>query len=103
MTSLAYNSALELAEKIKKQEISSRELTQLYIDRIEKYDGDINAVVVRTFEDALARADEADQAAEHRASPVHTFFVGRLDKQAERRVAAVRDLEGFRTLAGDTG
>ena len=64
MTSLAYDSALKLAEKIKKQEVSARELTQLYIDRIEKYDGDVNAVIVRTFEDALARAEQADQAAQ---------------------------------------
>ena len=64
MTSLAYDSALNLAEKIKKQEVSARQLTQLYIDRIEKYHGDVNAVIVRTFEDALARAEQADQAAQ---------------------------------------
>jgi amidase len=62
MASLAHLSALELAENIKTGKISSVELTQLYIDRIEKYDGDINAVVVRTFDDALARAQAADTA-----------------------------------------
>ncbi len=63
MTSTAYESALELAAKIKAQELSSRELTELYIARIEKYDGDVNTVIVRTFDDARARADEADEAA----------------------------------------
>jgi len=64
MSEPAHLSALELARKIKDKEISSVELTQLYIDRIEKYDGEINAVVVRTFEDALARAKIADQVVE---------------------------------------
>lgn len=62
MTELAFASALELAGRIKAGEISSRELTELYIERIEQYDGDINAVIVRIFEKALADADAADAA-----------------------------------------
>ena len=62
MSSFAYRSALELAAAIKSREISSVELTQLYIDRIEKYDGDVNAVIVRTFDHALAAAERADRA-----------------------------------------
>mgnify|MGYP000338322405 CR=1 FL=1 len=38
---LYHLSATELANKIKSKEISSKELTQLYIDRIKKFDGDI--------------------------------------------------------------
>jgi amidase len=60
MSSIAYLSALELAKKIKEKQISSVELTQHYIDRIEKYDDVINAVVVRTFDDALEKAAAAD-------------------------------------------
>ena len=41
---------------------SVHELTELYIQRIEQYDNEINAVVVRTFDAALAAADHADQA-----------------------------------------
>ena len=41
-----YLSALEIAEKIKSKEISSLELTQHFIDRIEKYDDKINSVIV---------------------------------------------------------
>jgi len=62
MSSFAYRSALELAAAIKSREISSVELTQLYIDRIEKYDGNVNAVIVRTFDHALAAAERADRA-----------------------------------------
>ena len=62
MSSIAYLSALELASKIRDKQISSVEITQHYIDRIEKYDDSINAVVVRTFEDALEKAAAADAA-----------------------------------------
>ena len=59
---IAFESAIQLAARIRNKEISSRELTELYIERIEKYDDQINAVVVRTFEDARAAADAADAA-----------------------------------------
>jgi amidase len=59
---LYHLSATELANKIKSKEISSKELTQLYIDRIEKYDDDINAVVVRMFDRGIEDADKADDA-----------------------------------------
>ena len=55
-------SATELVNKIKSKEISSKELTQLYIDRIEKYDDDVNAVVIRMFDKALQDAEKADEA-----------------------------------------
>ena len=65
--------AYELADKIKNKEISSLELTQHFIDRIEKYDGKINAVVVRTFEDALEAAKKADDTISKKNSlgPLH--------------------------------
>ncbi len=62
MTDYAFASATELVAAIKGKEISSLELTDLYIDRIEKYDGDINAVVVRDFERAREAASAADAA-----------------------------------------
>ena len=59
---IAFESAGQLAKRIRKKEISSRELTELYIERIEKYDNQINSVIVRTFEQARAAADAADAA-----------------------------------------
>ena len=69
----AHLSALELAQKIRDKEISSVELTQTYIDRIEKHDGEINAVVVRTFDDAMKQAKLADEAIEkgEKLGPLH--------------------------------
>ena len=59
---LHYLPAHVLAEKIKNKEISSLELTQHYIERIEKYDGDINSVIVKIFDEAILAAKEADEA-----------------------------------------
>ena len=58
---IAFKSAIELAAMIRDKQISSRELTQYFIDRIEKYDSEINAVVVKDYDRALASADEADR------------------------------------------
>ena len=60
MSDIAFLPANDLAKKIQNKEFSSVELTQLYIDRIEKYDDDVNAVVVRLFEQGLADAHNAD-------------------------------------------
>ena len=60
MSHPAFLDAGELARKIRAGEISSLELTEHYINRIERLDGSINAVVVRDFERALSAASKAD-------------------------------------------
>lgn len=61
--SLAFLSATALAEKIRSGAVSSVALTECFIERIERLDKAINAVVVRTFKDARRAALAADQAA----------------------------------------
>ncbi|MEM1247863.1 MAG: amidase family protein [Acidobacteriota bacterium] len=61
-TAHAHSGLQELASKIREREISSVELTQYLIDRIEKRDEALNAVVVRNFERALDAARAADEA-----------------------------------------
>jgi amidase len=56
MDKIAYLSAKDLVSEIKSKSISSVELTELYINRIEEYDVAINAVVVRTFDQVLEDA-----------------------------------------------
>ena len=60
MTEFAFRSACGLAQALRSGEVSSLELTDYFIARIEKYDGDINAVVVRDFERARDEARIAD-------------------------------------------
>jgi len=62
MTELAFRSAVDLARMIRDREIGCLELLEHYLGRIERFDGKINAVVVRDFEAARRRAGEADAA-----------------------------------------
>ena len=58
----AFKSAIELAQMIRDKEISSVELTQYFIDRIERFGATLNTVVVRDFDRALSAARNADDA-----------------------------------------
>ncbi len=62
MTLSIFSGATELVAAIKRKEMSSVELTRQYIQQIESRDDEINAVVVRDFERALAAAQSADAA-----------------------------------------
>ncbi len=59
---LFYSSATQLASALQKGEISSRELLESYIARIQAKNPQINAVVAMDLEAARLRADAADQA-----------------------------------------
>ena len=59
---LAYSSAGDLVKKIAGRRVSSRELVDSAISRIEALDPKINAVVVRDFERARSAAHAADAA-----------------------------------------
>src|SRR5581483_6095017 len=55
---LAFTPALELAEHIRARDVSSVELVELYLERIEQYDDSLNAYVTVDAEGALAAAHE---------------------------------------------
>ena len=59
---MAYRAAAELVEALAKRRVSSRELVDSAIARIEALDSKINAVVVRDFDRARAAAAAADAA-----------------------------------------
>jgi len=56
-------SALELAAMIRGREVSSREVVQAHLDRVEAVNPHVNAIVRLLPEQALAAADEADRLA----------------------------------------
>ncbi len=62
MSDIAFQPAHKLATAIRNKKISSRELLQLYFDRIDRYNKDLNAIVVQDRESALAVATAADNA-----------------------------------------
>jgi amidase len=58
-----FASATDLLTALRAGRVSSSDLTDLYIRRIERHDGRLNAVVVRDFERARQRARAADESA----------------------------------------
>jgi len=58
---LAFAGSARLAELLRSREISSRELTELYLARIERLDPKLNSFLYVSGEKALAQADEADR------------------------------------------
>lgn len=59
---LAFAPATELRELIANRQITSVELTELYLSRIERLDGQLNSYLTPTPEIALAQARRADEA-----------------------------------------
>jgi amidase len=57
-----YSTATELVAAMDARTVSAVELAEATIERIERYDGEINAVPVRDFDRALAAARDADRA-----------------------------------------
>ena len=58
----SFKSAVELSAALAAKKVSSVELTQDAIDRIERHDGKVNAICVRDFDRALSAARDADAA-----------------------------------------
>ena len=56
MSELAFKSATELAEMIQAKAISALELLEHYLERVERFNPDLNAVIVLDVERARARA-----------------------------------------------
>lgn len=73
MTDLAFRSAVELARLIREGSLSSRELLDSYLSRMERYNPRLNAVVsldVERAREAATRADDARSRGE-RVGPFH--------------------------------
>ncbi len=62
MGELWRNSAVELAAMIRDRKVSSREVVQAHLDRVEEVNPYLNAIVRLLPEEALAAADAADRA-----------------------------------------
>ncbi len=57
-----YNKSLkQLSTSLQNKELSSVELSQYFLDRIKRYDGELNSVITLNEEAALAEAAEADK------------------------------------------
>src|SRR5688572_33364316 len=61
MSNIKNLSAVQLLKQIDKGELSSRQLTQHFIDEIELVNPALNAVAIKLFGQALIHADKADE------------------------------------------
>jgi len=73
MSELWRKGAVELAAMIRDREVSSREVVQAHLDRIEVVNPHLNAIVRLLADQALAAADAADRAVADgaRLGPLH--------------------------------
>lgn len=62
MTELAFQSAVELTKALRSRELGARELLDHYLERVQKYNPRLNAIVHLDEQRARVRADEADRA-----------------------------------------
>ncbi|MAQ48983.1 MAG: amidase, partial [Chloroflexi bacterium] len=62
MTDYSYSTAIQTATAIASGDVSSRELLEAALARVDSLDGPINAVVALDAERALAAANRADEA-----------------------------------------
>lgn len=78
---IAFLPVSELASLVRKKEISSVELTKIYLDRLEKYNPLLNCVVTMTSDLAIKQAQKADQeiAAGRYRGPLHGIPWGAKD------------------------
>lgn len=82
----------QLIQALKEKSISSVELTQHYIDRIDKHDSDLNSFITVSKESAIAQAKEADQAiAKGNTAPLTGIPIAHKD---------IFCTDGFKTTAG---
>lgn len=82
----------QLVADLQKGDYSSRELTQHYIDEIEKHDASLNAFITTDFESALTQADASDNArAQGESKPLMGIPIAHKDIYCQ---------SGVRTTAG---
>jgi amidase len=95
MTELAFVGARELVRSIRKKELSSVEVTEYFLQRIERYNGPLNAVVTVDAEGARKAALAADSVSARGATlgPLHGLPM---------TVKDAFEVAGMRTTAGAT-
>lgn len=94
MSDFAFASASDLLRLMGQRELTSRELLELYLSRIGKYNGQVNAVIYLDVENARNRADLADtaRAAGESWGPLHGLPM---------TVKDVHNVAGWPTTYGD--
>jgi len=95
---IAFAPVTQLARWIETRKLTSQRLTNIYLDRIERFDGKIRSVITITKNEALARARSADAeiaSAKYRG-PLHGIPYGVKDLLDTKDIATTYGAEPFR-------
>ena len=94
---LAFSSAMELAELVRRRKVSSTDLTKMYIARLKRYDPVLHFGITITEDRALAQAREADAdiARGHDRGPLHGLPWGAKDLLAVKGYPTTWGAGGF--------
>jgi Asp-tRNA(Asn)/Glu-tRNA(Gln) amidotransferase A subunit family amidase len=94
---LAFLTVRELSELVRTRKISATSLTNLYLERLKRYDSKLKFVVTLTEERALAQAQEADReiAAGKYRGPLHGLPWGAKDLLAAKGYPTTWGAGGF--------
>ena len=94
MDSLAFRSATDLLAALRSRQVSSRELLDYYLERVERYNPSLNAVVHLKAVEAKERADAADAATARGETwgPLHGLPM---------TIKELFEVKGFRWTAGN--
>jgi Asp-tRNA(Asn)/Glu-tRNA(Gln) amidotransferase A subunit family amidase len=86
---LAFLPVTSLAPLLRKRDVSSTDLTRMYLDRLKKYGPKLNCVVTLTEDLALAQAAQADKdiRAGHYKGPLHGIPWGAKDLLATKGIS----------------
>ena len=95
---IAFAPVTSLSRWIERKQLTSERLTQIYLDRISKYDGKVRCVITLTRDRALARARAADGeiAGGTYRGPLHGIPFGVKDLLDTAGIATTYGAEAFR-------
>jgi Asp-tRNA(Asn)/Glu-tRNA(Gln) amidotransferase A subunit family amidase len=100
---VAFNSVPQLAELVRTKKVSSIALTQMYLERLKRYDPTLKFVIALTEDRALAKAKEADReivAGKYRG-PLHGLPWGAKDLLAVKGYHTTWGAGGFESQTID--
>jgi Asp-tRNA(Asn)/Glu-tRNA(Gln) amidotransferase A subunit family amidase len=100
---IAYAPVGQLAHWIQTRKLTSTRLTQIYLDRIQRYDGKLRCIITLTRDAALARAKQADAeiAAGKYRGPLHGIPYGVKDLLDTAGIATTYGAEPFQQRVPD--
>jgi Asp-tRNA(Asn)/Glu-tRNA(Gln) amidotransferase A subunit family amidase len=100
---LSFATTLQLAELVRTRKVTSRALTEMYLDRLKRYGPKLQCVVTLTEELALKQADQADSEIRKGGyrGPLHGIPWGAKDLFATKGIPTTWGAEPFRKQVFD--